>query len=107
MIPVEPSVQVPLGFSPPRETSPPSESPDEFDTESSLQQAVAKWESIEAAFRAFEDSIKDVFRPLSSELADRSHDEPFGIAVQYETYSIAGIWMNFYMGLIHLQRSHP
>jgi hypothetical protein len=46
------------------------------------------------------------FMPLSPEYADR-RDEPFGPAIQYRTYSVAGIWMGFYMGLIYLQRSHP
>merc|ERR1712224_551488 len=46
------------------------------------------------------------FRPLSAEFAD-NRPTPFGPSRQYRTYSVAGIWMNYNMGMIHLYRSHP
>jgi hypothetical protein len=72
----------------------------------SMDEALKEWESIHHAFEAFEKYLGPEFRPLSAEYADR-RDRPFGGVLQYRTFSIAGIWMNFYMGMIHLYRSHP
>ncbi|KAJ3485514.1 hypothetical protein NLG97_g6797 [Lecanicillium saksenae] len=106
IIPVQGAFQTPLGFSPQRQVSPQSEQSDESDPRSKLDEALEEWESIKKAFDALKDSFGPDFRPLSPEYADR-RDSPFGLAVQYRTYSIAGVWMNYYMGLIHLHRAHP
>lgn len=69
-------------------------------------EAVRNWESIRHAFDTFEHKLSPAFRPLEPEYTDLKDDE-FGPALQYRTYSIAGIWLNYYMGLIHLYRNHP
>lgn len=65
-----------------------------------------EWQRIRQAFDKLKQSFGADFQPLSMEYADR-RESPFGLAVQYRTFSIAGVWMNFYMGLIHLYRAHP
>ncbi|KAM3513293.1 hypothetical protein MY11210_003069 [Beauveria gryllotalpidicola] len=106
IIPVQGAFQTPMGFSPPRHVSPQSEQSDELDPRARLDAALEEWGSIKQAFDALKDSFGPDFRPLSPEYADR-RESPFGLAVQYRTYSIAGVWMNYYMGLIHLHRAHP
>ncbi|OAA61450.1 Fungal transcriptional regulatory protein [Cordyceps fumosorosea ARSEF 2679] len=106
IIPVQGGFQTPMGFSPPRHVSPQSEQTDESDPRSTLDVALEEWESIQKAFDALRDSFGPDFRPLSTEFSDK-RESPFGLAVQYRTYAISGVWMNFYMGLIHLHRAHP
>lgn len=106
IIPVQGAFQTPLGFSPPRQVSPQSDQSDDTDPRSKLEAALEEWGSIKKAFDALRDSFGPDFRPLSPEYADR-RESPFGLAVQYRTYSISGVWMNYYMGLIHLHRAHP
>ncbi|OAA81496.1 Fungal transcriptional regulatory protein [Akanthomyces lecanii RCEF 1005] len=106
IIPVQGAFQTPMGFSPPRQVSPQSEQSDDSDPRAKLDAALEEWESIRKAFEALKDSFGPDFRPLSPEYADR-RESPFGLAVQYRTYSISGVWMNYYMGLIHLHRAHP
>lgn len=106
IIPVQGAFQTPMGFSPPRHVSPQSDQADDVDPCSKFDAALEEWESIKKAFDALKDSFGPDFRPLSPEYADR-RESPFGLAVQYRTYSISGVWMNYYMGLIHLHRAHP
>lgn len=106
IIPVQGNFQTPLGFSPPRQVSPQSEKSDDSDPRAKLEAAIEEWESIKKAFEDLKNSFGPDFRPLSPEYADR-RESPFGLAVQYRTYSISGVWMNYYMGLIHLHRAHP
>lgn len=95
-----------MGFNQPRQKSPQTDPADDIDPEVSLQAAIQEWENIRHAFDFFESQLGAEFRHLSPEYTD-SRDYPFGPVLQYRTFSVAGIWMNFYMGLIHLYRSHP
>lgn len=106
MVPTQATVPLPMGFSPRRSTEHRDDSNDEVDPQVTYQAALQEWESIRRAFGVLESRLGPEFQPLSSEYADR-RDHPFGPALQYRTYSVAGIWMNFYAGLIHLHRSHP
>jgi len=106
MVPTSRKVSLPLGFSPPREMTPESESAEDTDAEQKLQAALREWESIRKAFERLRAEFGPEFEPLGREYADH-RDSPFGPTLQYRTFSVAGIWLNYYMGLIHLYRSHP
>jgi hypothetical protein len=97
---------LPRGFSPPRETSPSGESED-VDLDTSTAAAVREWEEIRQAFEVFRNRLGPDFAPLGPEHAATPEMTPFGPALLYRTFSIAGIWMNFYMGLIALYRALP
>ena len=103
-------INIPRGFSPPRE-QPPSPSSDPLDNpEADLAAATAaahrEWEEIRRAFDVFRSRLGPDFEPMSAEYSFPEMT-PFGPALMYRTYSIAGIWMNYYMGMIILHRSHP
>ncbi|KAH7238307.1 hypothetical protein BKA59DRAFT_241849 [Fusarium tricinctum] len=106
IVPTDGNFQVPRGFTPPRETSPESECTEDHDVEASYHAALYEWESIKRGFEAYESSLGPEFQPLKPEFSDR-RDSPFGMTLQYRTFSVAGIWMNFYMGKINLIRCHP
>ncbi|SPO05939.1 related to UPC2 - regulatory protein involved in control of sterol uptake [Cephalotrichum gorgonifer] len=107
MFPTPGKVSAPMGFSPPpREASPQSDGMDEGDLEKATRAALETWESIRLAFESFRSRLGPSFQPLGDEYVDR-RETPFGTAVQYRTFSVAGIWLTFYMGLICLYRAHP
>lgn len=106
MLPNVGKTSLPMGFSPPREGSPPKENPDEIDLESGTAEAMREWEAIRAAFETLRARFGPEFEPLGPEYADR-RDSPFGPTLQYRTFSVAGVWLNYYMCLIHLYRTHP
>jgi len=106
MLPTNGKVSAPMGFSPPREPSPQSDNMDDTDLESATRAAMQQWEAIKDAFHMLRSRFGPEFEPLAAEFSDR-RKTPFGMTVQYRTYSLAGIWMNYYMGLIHLHRAHP
>ncbi|KYK59422.1 Fungal transcriptional regulatory protein [Drechmeria coniospora] len=97
----------PMTSSPPMGRSPPTDANDDLGALHTEEAATLEWESIRKAFAALGKRLDTThFKPLNGEYAD-SKKTPFGPAVQYRTYSIAGIWMNYHMGLIKLYRSHP
>jgi hypothetical protein len=106
MLPTGGKVSLPMGFSPPRDSSPQRESTEDIDVELSTQLALHEWNSIRQAFEVLKSQFGPEFEPLASEYTDR-RDSPFGPTLQYRTFSVAGVWMNYYMGLIYLHRSHP
>lgn len=106
LMPSSGRVTVPRGFSPPRETSPSADSTDDLDFDASTANAVREWEEIRAAFEVFRARLGPDFEPMGPDFAPPEMT-PFGPALMYRTYSIAGIWMNYYMGLITLHRAHP
>lgn len=79
---------------------------EDADLETSTQMATEEWTSILTAFNLFKDSLGDDFQPMVSDLHP-TRDSPFGPVWTYRTLPIAGIWMNFYMGLVILHRAHP
>ncbi|KAK4231306.1 fungal transcriptional regulatory-like protein [Podospora fimiseda] len=98
---------LPRGFSPPRESQSPSDnSAEELDFDTSTANALREWEAIRQAFEVFRARLGPDFEPMGADYAP-PYITPFGPALMYRTYSIAGIWMNYYMGLIILQRAHP
>ena len=107
MMPSSGRFTLPRGFSPPRDTSPSNESSEDFDLDASTAAAVREWEDIRQAFEVFRNRLGPDFAPLGLEHAATPEMTPFGPALMYRTFSIAGIWMNFYMGLIVLYRSLP
>lgn len=108
LMPSSGRVTVPRGFSPPREDSSPSnsESLDDLDFDASTAAALREWDAIRQAFDVFRAHLGPDFDPLAPDLVPPD-PTPFGPALLYRTYSIAGIWMNYYMGLIVLHRAHP
>lgn len=77
-------------------------------------QALQEWNQIRFAFDMFEHELGPDFgvQPLSEEdipwLSKESPFESNGLRVtKYKTLAVAGIWMNFYMGRIHLERTRP
>ncbi|PNY27371.1 transcriptional regulatory protein [Tolypocladium capitatum] len=106
IVPTHGKFRVPMGFSPPMGRSPHTDPNDDSGAPQSLEAAEQEWESIRQGFEAMEFHLGAQFKPLNGEYTDRK-ETPFGSALQYRTYSVAGIWMNYYMGLIHLYRSRP
>ncbi|KHN98150.1 Zn(2)-C6 fungal-type DNA-binding domain protein [Metarhizium album ARSEF 1941] len=106
IVPTLGKFHAPIGFSAQSSYSDDSDSPGDTATPESNELAEQEWESIRQAFETFESRLDARFKPLNSEYADHK-DTPFGTALHYRTYSVAGIWMNYYMGLIHLYRSRP
>lgn len=106
MLPTEGTFRTPMGFSPPKRSN---QAPDQFedpDPQASYRKALQEWEGIKEAFEALRRTLGPEFQPLGREYVDPG-GTLFGDNEQYRTFSVAGIWMNFHMGLIHLQRSHP
>jgi hypothetical protein len=106
MMPSRGTFAIPTGFSPPRDPTPPSDGPDEMDLEASTTAALREWDDIRQAFDAFRSKLGPDFEAMGPEYEPPTMT-PFGPALTYRTYSIAGIWMNFHMGTIILHRSHP
>lgn len=105
------NIQHPRGLSPQREAvnnfaAAAEQFLEDADLETSTQMAMEEWTSILTAFNLFKDSLGGDFQPLSPDM-HRQRDSPFGPAWTYRTLPIAGIWMNFYMGLVILHRAHP
>lgn len=111
MFPGRGNIQHPRGLSPQREAvnsfaAAAEQFLEDADLETSTQMATEEWKSILMAFNLFKDSLGDDFQPMSPELHP-PRDSPFGPVWTYRTLPIAGIWMNFYMGLVILHRAHP
>jgi hypothetical protein len=104
MLPSKGRVSIPTGFSPPKEEDDPVM--EEPDLGLSTQNATREWESLCRAFEIFREQLGEDFNELGPGLYP-AQDTPFGPALTYRTFSIAGIWLNYHMGLIVLQRCHP
>lgn len=106
------SIQFPRGLSPQREHSENSFAAaaeqylEDTDLDTSTNKAMDDWNAILAAFNLFKDSLGQDFQPLGPD-EHPQRDSPFGPAWTYRTLPIAGVWMNFYMGLVILHRAHP
>lgn len=107
MFPGRGNIRFPRGLSPPQEPFPSAEQMhDALDLETSTQKALEEWNGIMQAFQLFKSSLGPDFDPLN-ENTHPPEDSPFGPALTYRAYAVAGIWMNFYMGLVILHRAHP
>jgi hypothetical protein len=96
---------LPRGFSPARDESPISEG-NERNLDEWTKEAEEEWMEIRTAFNILEEHYGPDFQPLGPEHSPPIQS-PFGPALQYRTYSIAGIWMVHYMGIILAHRYHP
>jgi hypothetical protein len=105
MIPNLNEPKPPMGFSPAYTTSEGSENGDK-DLETQKLEAEDEWQEIRNAFSVREDHFGEDFQPLGEEFSTPI-STPFGTALQYRTYGVAGIWLNYYMGLIVCHRAHP
>jgi hypothetical protein len=101
----EGKTKLPRGFSPPREDSPVSED-DPRSLEDWTLEAEEEWQEIRTAFSILEENFGPDFQPLGPEHC-QPIESPFGPALQYRTYSMAGIWIIYYMSLILCHRYHP
>ncbi|ESZ98711.1 hypothetical protein SBOR_0949 [Sclerotinia borealis F-4128] len=106
MVPNVKEPTLPMGFSPTYSVSPQSSEADDVDLEARRLEAEDEWQDIRNAFSVLEDHFGEDFQPLGEEFSTPAQT-PFGPALQYRTYGISGIWMNYYMGLISCHRSHP
>jgi hypothetical protein len=98
---------LPMGFGETvRDESPQSDEDNSIDLEASRIEAEEEWQEIRNAFTILEDHFGEDFQSLGPEYSPPI-ETPFGIAQQYRTYGIAGIWMNYYMALIACHRAHP
>ena len=95
-----------MGFTPPRDTSPPSDDAEEMDLAASTESAMREWETLRKLFEVVKSRLGSGFQPLDPEY-EPPRDSPFGPVLVYRTHTVAGIWLNFYMGLIVLYRAHP
>lgn len=79
---------------------------EEMDLEEGTRRALDEWDGILRAFELFKRSLGPDFDPVGEDVRP-PRDSPFGPALTYGTHAVAGIWMNFYMGLVILHRAHP
>lgn len=107
MLPNTNKASLPRGFSPASDDSPPPNSEDD-DTrlDDQTAEAMEEWDDILNAFRILGERLGPDFAPLGPEYVQEINS-PFGPAIQYRTYSIAVIWLLYYMGLIVCHRAHP
>jgi hypothetical protein len=111
MVPGVTEAQLPMGFSRSTGSSSGSTSPlstrsEDIDLAQQFHDALKEWQDIRSAFSTLSDHFGEDFAALGSDFST-SIETPFGLALQYRTYGIAGIWMNFYMALIVCHRVHP
>ncbi|KAK3318369.1 fungal transcriptional regulatory-like protein [Apodospora peruviana] len=106
LLPSSGQFDLPKGFSPPRQTSPDRDAEEDTDLDAQTAAAVREWEAIREAFDVFHAHLGPDFQPMGPDIATPIVS-PFGPALMYRTYSIAGIWLNYYMGLIVLYRARP
>lgn len=110
MMPDMGEAKLPMGFegqgqSPPNSQGAPSPG-DDVDLDALRIEAEAEWQEIRHAFVVLEDHFGEEFQALGPEYSIPI-ETPFGLARQYRTYGIAGIWLNYYAGLIACHRAHP
>jgi hypothetical protein len=79
---------------------------EDLDLDTLRIEAEEEWQEIRNAFSVLEDHFGSDFQALGPEFS-APIETPFGPALQYRTYGIAGIWMNYYMALITCHRVHP
>jgi hypothetical protein len=105
MLPVR-EAKLPMGFEHPRDQAPQNSQSDDIDLEAWGIEAEEEWQEIINTFSVLDDHFGEDFQALGPEFS-RPIQTPFGTALQYRTYGIAGIWMNYYMALIACHRAHP
>lgn len=99
--------KLPMGFQETfRDGSPKSQQDENIDLDAWRNEAEEEWQDIMNCFGILEDHFGEDFQALGPEFSTPIQT-PFGPALQYRTYGIAGIWMNYYTALITCHRVHP
>lgn len=107
MVPDVKEATLPMGFESSGDSSPQSSTQsDEIDLQTQTRQAEEEWQDIRDAFNIIESHLGEEFQALGPEFS-APIQTPFGLALQYRTFGIAGVWMNYYMALIACYRAHP
>lgn len=109
MVPGIGEAKLPMGFETSQDESPQgtqSTQSEDVDLDILRVEAEEEWQEIRNAFSVLEDHFGDDFQALEPEFS-APIQTPFGPALQYRTYGIAGIWLNLYMALITCHRVHP
>jgi hypothetical protein len=106
MVPDVREAELPMGWEPSRQTSPQSTSSEEIDLQQQTLDAEQDWQDISNALSILQGHFGEDFQALGPEFSTPI-ETPYGPALQYRTYGIAGIWMNYHMAQIFLHRSHP
>ncbi|KAK7956859.1 C6 finger domain-containing protein [Apiospora aurea] len=107
MVPSSGRVPMPMGFSPQSDAaSPKSDVLEDSDLDELTIAAHREWAFIKHAFEVIQEKFGPEFAQVPPG-ATPPVPTPFGLAAQYSTYGVAGIWLNYYMGLISLHRAHP
>ncbi|PBP21064.1 hypothetical protein BUE80_DR008087 [Diplocarpon rosae] len=107
MVPGVKEAELPMGFEPSGDGCPHSTQTEEnADLHTQTHTAREEWQEIRRGFDLIESHLGEDFQALGPDYS-APVETPFGPALQYRTYSIAGIWMNFYMGLVACYRAHP
>jgi hypothetical protein len=106
MVPDVREAELPMGWEPSRQASPQSTTSEEIDLQQQTLDAEQEWADISAALHLLSSHFGEDFQALGPEFSTPI-ETPFGPALQYRTYGIAGIWMNYHMAQIFLHRSHP
>lgn len=96
----------PRGFSTTSGKSPQTQLNEETNLDISIKDALREWDSIQRAFTVLKNELERALKQLPAGYADR-RESPFGTPLQYGSFAAAGIWMNYYMGMIQLHRCHP
>src|SRR5262249_39306330 len=90
MMPSKGTFTVPTGFSPPRESTPPADIPEEISLEARTNAALREWDEIRQAFEVFKSQLGPDFDALGPEFSPPMRT-PFGPSLTFRTYNIAGI----------------
>ncbi|CAL3965201.1 unnamed protein product [Diplocarpon coronariae] len=107
MVPGVKEAELPMGFEPSADGCPQNtQNKENGDLHTQTRTAQEEWQEIRSGFDLIESHLGEDFQALGPEYS-APIETPFGPALQYRTYGIAGIWMNFYMGLIACYRAHP
>jgi hypothetical protein len=106
MMPTTGHATLPRGFTVTRDDTPPRIDSEDIDLEIATVQAEEEWINIREAFLTLESKFGPDFQPLQPDYTPQIMS-PFGPALQYRTYQIAGVWLALYMGLIVCMRAHP
>jgi hypothetical protein len=106
MVPDVKEPTLPMGFDSSESSPQSSTQSDDFDLQIQTQEAEEEWQDIRNTFTVLEEHFGEDFQALGPEFSTPVQT-PFGEALQYRTFGIAGIWMHYYMALIVCHRAHP
>ena len=97
---------LPRGFSPERDVPPEIKEDEDKHLELLTIEAEKEWLEIRCAYDTLREHFGPDFQPLAPEYAPAA-ETPFGPSLQYRTYGIANIWIDWSWGVILCHRAHP